>query len=89
MKKHLLVELGYEYRQWQNENIVIDWPDDRYTYDLSNKFARWSPTVGTNDNIAIYTSKKMAPRILYYLKKSFDKYKSKKEEVKNNRIDNL
>ena len=83
------VELGYEYRQWQNENIVIDWPNDRYTYDLSNRFVRWSPTVGTNDNIAIYTSKKMAPRILHYLKKSFDKYKSKKEEVKNNRIDNL
>lgn len=80
---------GYEFRQWQNERVVIDWPYDRYTYKISNSFVRWSPTVGTNDNIAIYTSKKMAPRILYYLKKSFDKYKSKKEEVKNNRIDNL
>lgn len=83
------VELGYEYRQWQNDNIVIDWPEDRYTYDLSNRFVRWSPTVGTNDNIAIYTSKKMAPRILHYLKKSFDKYKSKEKEEKNNRIGNL
>lgn len=83
------VELGYEYRQWQNDNIVIDWPEDRYTYDLSNRFVRWSPTVGTNDNIAIYTSKKMAPRILHYLKKSFDKYKSKEKEEKDNRIGNL
>ena len=83
------VELGYEYRQWQNDHIVIDWPEDRYTYNLSHNFARWSPTVGTNDNIAIYTSKKMAPRILHYLKKSFDKYKSKDEEAKTNRINNL
>lgn len=83
------VVLGYEYRQWQNSNVVLDWPEDRYTYLLSNRFARWSPTVGTNDNIAIYTSKKMAPRILHFLKKSFDKYKAKKEEVKNNRINNL
>ena len=83
------VELGYEYRQWQNDHIVIDWPEDRYTYNLSHNFARWSPTVGTNDNIAIYTSKKMAPRILHYLKKSFDKYKSKVEETKTNRINNL
>lgn len=80
---------GYEFRQWQNDKIVIDWPNDRYTYYLSKNFAQWKPTVGTNDNIAIYTSKKMAPRILHYLKKSFDKYKSKKEEMKNDRINNL
>lgn len=80
---------GYEYRQWQNDKVVIDWPEDRYTYYLSNRFVRWCPTVGTNDNIAIYTSKKMAPRILHYIKKSFDKYKSNKEELKNSRIDNL
>ena len=80
---------GYEFRQWQNDNIVIDWPYDKYTYHLSKNFARWKPTIGTNDNIAIYTSKKMAPRILHYLKKSFDKYKEKKEEVKNDRINNL
>ena len=83
------VVVGYEFRQWQNENVVIDWPNDRYTYNLSKNFARWKPTVGTNDNIAIYTSKKMAPRILYYLKKAFDNYKSKKEEMKNDRINNL
>lgn len=83
------IAVGYEFRQWQNDRIVIDWPYDRYIYKLSNDFARWKPTVSTNDNIAIYTSKKMAPRILYYLKKSYDKYKSKKEEVSNDRINNL
>lgn len=83
------VVLGYEYRQWQNSNVVLDWPEDRYTYLLSNRFARWSPTVGTNDNIAIYTSKKMAPRILHYLKDAFDKYKSNKAKENNERINNL
>lgn len=83
------VALGHEYRQWQNDKVVIDWPEDRYIRSLSTEHVRWNPSIATNDNTVIYTSKKMASRILHYLKESLDKYKAKKEELKNNRANNL
>lgn len=80
---------GYEYRQWQNEQVVIDWPYNRYLYKISNERLRFEPAVSINDNIAIYTSKKMAKRIIHYYKKAYEEYKNKKDKESSERIGNL
>lgn len=83
------IALGYEFRQWQNERIVIDWPYDRYLPKLSNERIKWNPSISTNDNTAIYTSKKMAKRIIHYYKKAYEEYKNKKDKESSERIGNL
>ena len=83
------IALGYEFRQWQNERIVIDWPYDRYLPKLSNERIKWNPSISTNDNTAIYTSKKMAKRIIHYYKKAYNEYKNRQDKESNERIGNL
>ena len=82
--------LGYEYRQWQNEHIVIDWPRERIVYDSSKNYIKWN--VLNNDsfnNQAIYTSKKMLPRIIHYFKKSYDTYIEQKNNREADRTNNI
>lgn len=81
--------MGYEYRQWQNDDIVIDWHEDLYMHKLSNALIKWCPAYEYDKNVVMYTSKKMAPRILYYVKDAYKKYIEKEEIAKKTRVSNL
>lgn len=75
---------GYEYRIWQNEDIVINYNIEKYISQLSNdKYYYYG-----GNQTAFYTSKIMAPKLISSLNEAYEKekeakIKDEKEELKN------
>lgn len=77
---------GYENREWQNEYITICYEGENYIHKISDK--KYNLTIGGYGS-AVYTSKAMANRLLYYLNKAYDAKKTSRIQKEHNELNNL
>lgn len=76
------VVTGYKYRQWQNDDIVIDWYDDRYLHSISSNALTWD-TGFKGSNSVTYTSKRMAIKLTNCIKEYINKENEKNKSIKH------
>lgn len=76
---------GYEYREWQNENISICYGEEQYICNLTNN----KYILSSGIHKAVYTSKSKAQRLIYYLDKAYNEMISLKKTEKQNELNNL
>ena len=85
------VTRGHEFRRWQNNDISIDWHQDKYLTDISNSrhYKSYASSSKGINNTVFYTSKKMAKRIIYYLDLSYSQLINKENNDKTSTLNNL
>lgn len=76
---------GYEYRIWQNKDIVINYNIEKYINELGdNKYYYYG-----GSQTAFYTSKIMAPKLVFFLNEAYEKEKETKIKNKKEDLENL